>query len=527
MMNRSALDLTEESVRLLQKQSAFVWLQYLSSAVPFLLALLTFQHDMTVGYNASRCGGESLLCAVLFFWLNFCKARFSGSLLSALSGEEACGKRSRFVRCFLFQAIVQATKLICLPLAAVAIAPFPWVSAFYRSAAIEADRARSTLSDVLRKSSKHASFAPKQNWITLLLTAAIGFVVLVNILLLLLLLPELTRALTGSESDWTRNAAHVLNWQTFLEAVTLTWFVLDPFLQALTVVRCFYAEARYDGRDLLAYLRQIAALALLSLLIGPAFIRLQAAEPPHDTPSVSQAELDRGVEEALKGSEYRWRLAREEDGNFLQSFTHRLGTAIDAALEHVDSWFQAFGRWLRKLLDRNSGQKASPERPIKPDRTLPWIVGSLAGVIALALVIAMVRKRLQQSSDLSTQAGEPLEADLSDGNLLATEIPEDEWLRLAKEYAGKGELRLAIRAMYLSSLASLGQRQLIAVTRWKSNRLYERELQIRSRAGELREAFASSNRDYERAWFGLHEVTNEQIQRFEERLQAIRAYGTS
>ena len=525
-MDRNALDLAEESVRLLQKQSAFVWLQYLSGAVPFLLALLTFQHDMTFGYNASRCGGESLLCAVLFFWLNTCKARFSGSLLFALSGEEAHRKRNPLAQCFLFQTILQTTKLVCLPLAAVAVAPFPWISAFYRNVAIEANYAGSTLSDILHKSSKHASFASKQNWIALLLIAAIGFVALINILLLLLLLPELIRALTGSESDWTRNAAHVLNWQTFLEAVTLTWFVLDPALQSLTVVRCFYAEARYDGRDLLARLRQIAALALLSLLIGPASVHLQAAKPSHDTPSVSPTELDHGIEETLKGSEYRWRLAQEEEGSFLQSFTHRLGTAIDGALKRIDSWLEAFGRWLRKLLNRSSGQKTGPSRSIKSNRILPWIVGSLTGVIALALVIATVRRRLEKPGS-SSQAGKSPKADLSEGNLLATEVPEDEWLRLAKDYVRQGELRLAIRAMYLANLASLGQRQLIAVTRFKSNRLYERELQIRSRGSELCDAFASSNRDYERAWFGLHEVTSEQIQKFEEQSQAIHNYGIS
>lgn len=155
------------------------------------------------------------------------------------------------------------------------------------------------------------------------------------------------------------------------------------------------------------------------------------------------------------------------------------------------------------------------------------MVGGLAAVIALALVVTMARKRLQKTADPSVSTVTTAKADLSDENLLASEAPEDEWLRLAQDYIGKGELRLAMRAMYLSNLASLGQRQLLVVTRWKSNRLYERELQIRSRAHALCDAFASSNRDYERAWFGVHEVTREQIEKFEERMGAIRAYGTS
>ena len=526
-MNRNALDLIEESVYLLQRQSALVWLQYLLGAVPFLLALLTFEHDMTVGYNASRCGEESLICALLFLCLNTWKARFSGSLLFALSGGETNRERSSFVQCFLLQTMVQTTKLILLPLAAVAVLPFPWTSAFYRGATIEADRARNTLSGVLRKSREYASFASGENWAGLLLFTLISFVVLINILLLLLLLPELTRALTGAESDWTRNAAMALNWQTFLEAVTLTWFVLDPVLQSFAAVRFFYAESRTDGRDLLANLRRVAAFMFLILIMGAASAPLQGAEPSRGWPSISQPELDRGVSEALKASQYRWHLAQDrEEGNFLQRFTHRLGDEIAVALKHVDSWLNAFGRWMRKLFNKNGGAETHSARSVKPDRSLPWIVSGLAGTIALALVITIVRRRLQKSADPAVNAGETPKADLSDENLLASEIPEDEWLRLAKGYIKGGELRLAIRAMYLSNLASLGQRQLFVVTRWKSNRLYERELQMRSHAYVLCEAFASSNRDYERTWFGLHEVTREQIEKFEERLGVIRAYET-
>lgn len=526
-MGRNALELIEEAIYLLQRQSAAVWFQYLLGATPFLLALLTFEHDMTIGYRASRCGVESLLCALLFFWLNTWRARFSGSLLSSLSGAGANRERSSFPQCFLFQTIIQTTKLICLPLAAVAVLPFPWVVAFYRSAALEADRPRHTLSGILRKSKAHASWASRNNWIGFLLFALIGMVILINVLLLLLLLPELIRALTGSESDWTRNAAHALNWQTFLEALVLAWFFLDPVLQSFAVVRCFYAEARNDGRDLLAGLRRIAALALLTFTVGSGSIaHLQASEPPRASPNISQSELDRGINEALKTDEYRWRFPQKGEGGFLQNVTHRFGEAINAVLKRVGSWFDALGRWLRKLLHQDGGGEIRPAKAVKPDRSLPWMIGGLTGAIALALVITIVRKQFLKPPESHKEAGVPLKADLSDESLLAHEVPEDEWLQLAKDYIQKGDLRSAVRAMYLSNLASLGQRQLITVTRSKSNRLYERELRLRSRAHALCEAFASSNRDYERAWFGLHEVTGEGIDRFEKYLHVIRAHGT-
>ena len=526
-MGRNALEQIEESIYLLQRQSAAVWFEYLLGAVPFLLALLAFEHDMTVGYRASRCAGESLLCALLFCWLNLWKARFSGSLLFSRSSAGASRERSSFPQCFLFQTIIQTTKLVCLPLAAVAILPFPWVAAFYRSATVEADRPRHTLSGILRKSTAHASWASGSNWIGFFLFALIGIVILMDVLLLLLLLPELVKALTGSESDWTRNAVHALNWQTFLEALVLTWFFLDPALQSFAVVRCFYAEARNDGRDLLAELRRVAAFVPLTLVLGAGLTtRLQASETLRTPPNISQSEVDRGIHEALRADEYRWRFSgRAEGSGFLQTLIHRLGEDVDAALKRIDAWFETFGRWMRKLLHQNGGAETRLAKPVKPDRSLPWIVGGLAVVITLALVIAVVRKQLQNPLESSVSTGAAPTADLSDENLLAHEVPEEEWLQLARDYIQKGELRLAVRAMYLSNLASLGQRQLITVTRSKSNRLYERELRLRSRADALCEAFASSNRDYERAWFGFHEVTGEGIDKFEKHLQVIRAYG--
>ena len=39
---------------------------------------------------------------------------------------------------------------------------------------------------------------------------------------------------------------------------------------------------------------------------------------------------------------------------------------------------------------------------------------------------------------------------------MASQLPEDAWLKLAREMVEKGDLRLAVRAMYLAMLAHLG-----------------------------------------------------------------------
>ena len=71
--------------------------------------------------------------------------------------------------------------------------------------------------------------------------------------------------------------------------------------------------------------------------------------------------------------------------------------------------------------------------------------------------------------------------DLADETLLASQLPEDEWLRLARDFGDAANHRLALRAFYLSILAGLGERGLLAIARHKSNRDYLLELRRRAR----------------------------------------------
>ncbi len=106
----------------------------------------------------------------------------------------------------------------------------------------------------------------------------------------------------------------------------------------------------------------------------------------------------------------------------------------------------------------------------------------------------------------------------------ANQLPEDGWLKLAAELLHKGDLRLALRAYYLASLAHLAAREMIAVAIFKSNRDYEMELRWRNRAlTDLHAAFAENGMIFDRVWYGLHEVSTEALGQFQSNLERIRA----
>ena len=79
----------------------------------------------------------------------------------------------------------------------------------------------------------------------------------------------------------------------------------------------------------------------------------------------------------------------------------------------------------------------------------------------------------------------------------------------------------------LASLAYLGERRLIAISRTKSNGDYVRELGFRARErNELRACFGDNVRSFDRAWYGWHEVTREVLEHFRGNHQRISSDGT-
>jgi hypothetical protein len=113
--------------------------------------------------------------------------------------------------------------------------------------------------------------------------------------------------------------------------------------------------------------------------------------------------------------------------------------------------------------------------------------------------------------------------DLEDENIAADQLPEDSWLQLARELMSKGELRLALRALYLASLAHLAGRQFLTIAKFKSNFDYLRELQRRGHVlPDLIRLFGENVTVFDRVWYGLHEVDSSLLDHFSNNVDQIR-----
>ena len=77
---------------------------------------------------------------------------------------------------------------------------------------------------------------------------------------------------------------------------------------------------------------------------------------------------------------------------------------------------------------------------------------------------------------------------------------------MARELIGRGEYRLAIRALHLASLARLAETGYLRLARYKSNAEYLRELKRRAHSRpDVIPAFSGSTQIYEAVWYGGHD----------------------
>jgi len=530
------LELIEESVHLLRLSPGRVLTYYYLGSLPFILGLLYFWAAMSRSVSAEeQCAPAALGMAFLFAWMKTWQAVFARGLRVQLAGRES--PRLPFLdwlRIGVSQTAIHATGLFLLPVALVLTFPFGWIYAFYQNATALGDDTEARR--LTARAWMQATLWPAQNHCVLLVLSVFGLVVFLDVAIGLAQIPLLLKALLGIESAFSRSYWTFLN-STFLAAVFgVAYLCLDPLFKAIYVLRCFYGESRRTGEDLKAELRRLGpkmrAAAVLALVLG-ALVVLAAPAAAAQSSSVPPDRLDRAIDEVIAQPEYQWRLPREHR---LEEASH--GWLADAmkGLRNLGrtakKWARAAARFVRETLEWLDEKFFGKRQPAEPGAvghgvwkvSLQLLVGTLLALVAGTAAIFFWRawKGRRRTTEAVSQAVGPV-PDLADENVVASQLPEDEWLKLAGDLMGKGEMRLALRAFYLANLAHLARREMITVAKFKSNRDYAQELRRRARAWpEVQTAFAQNVTIFDRVWYGLHEVTADVLQLFQVNFEKIR-----
>ena len=299
-------------------------------------------------------------------------------------------------------------------------------------------------------------------------------------------------------------------------------------------------DIRSELRTLKARRRAGLALATLFCLLGvwgplsgtaAAADRGASSDAAVEGGRLSPEGLDRSIEQVLERRGFAWRMPRtrpegaeEEIKGPIASMLEWVAGGVWAATKRLGGWIKAFYEWLEGLFPK-------PEPPPEGSREKGWmpsvrnVLITLLVLLGCALLFLIIRtliiRKRRQASPLPEPAAPPV-PDLNDQNITADALPRDRWMTLAEEMMQKGALREALRAMYLGTLAGLGEHGVITLARHKTNRDYREELKRRAHdREELRALFDVNVELFDRAWYGRFKLTTDDLRGFHQNHERI------
>jgi hypothetical protein len=541
---KGGLELVEEGIHLLRNTSGNAFAVYYAGAVPFIAGLLYFLSDMSRSpFAAQHLAEAALSMAALFIWFKFSQAVFAAHLGAALAAES--GPRWTWrqkLHVFALQAVVQPSSLFVVPLAMVTAVPFGWVCAFYESVTAIGGVDCKSPGRLIKRAARESLRWPAQNHIGLAVLTGFALCVFVDCGVVVVALPSVVKVLSGFETVFSRSPDSMLN-STFVETIAaLTFLCVDPIWKAFYTLRRFYGESLDSGEDLRAALKRemhvavgAAALreasprrsaAILSCIVclmvwGHAGMaqaqtqtQTQTQTNTQNPVAVSAAEFDRKIDDVLQQPRYTWRMPHEAIAE-PESQKGIIGRFVDACMRMLKSGLRALSRELDRFFRDLLGRDASSGRRGRVGSASLWTLALLSLVVA-TLVILLLRGRRPKAAGVTPAAVlQSALPDLSRDDLAADQLPADTWSGIARDLLARGELRLAMRALHLSTLSHLGRHDFIRIARYKTNRDYENELARRAHTRpDLLPVFRTNVLLFEGIWYGSHGVDPGTVQQF-------------
>ncbi len=576
-----ALDLADQSFHLLRRRYAELTIYYIG-AVPFVLALTYFWSEMRrYGNAAQRTEEWSLVLTGLFVWMKLWQVIYADRLSASIRGEPA-SKWSilRLGKVVLSQAILQPTGFIVLPVAILLTFPLGWVYAFYQNLTV-LDDGEKPLRELVARARKHAGHWQMQNLILMwfmspillvttlvlylgivplvspfftelgraflglllalaailcVLLSPLGVILAVNVTISLILLPQLAKALLGVDLWVVRLPAF---WTSTMFAATIgsiVYLLMDPFMKAAYVLRCFYTESAKTGEDLRVQFRKIvsASKTALVILVFCCLFLLQSdvsalpQQAPADaalldvsTTAIAPQELQQALDEVFRRQEFFWRFPQEslepllnEDNTifaWIRNFRDRLTEWVRSIVRGFQRFLDRIRKWLDGFLP--TGNREGPVSETGKWVRVVLIILAVACASACLLLLYLTRRK--RSRKTSAEIHPILALDLEDEQVQANDLPEEEWLRIAQQCINRGEYRSALRALFLFLLAYLAREGIVALAIHKTNRDYLREIERRAqRYPALKVVFERCVLVFERVWYGGHLATSTLVNEF-------------
>jgi hypothetical protein len=540
------LEIIDEAAHLLRRTPISVLSYYYIGSVPFVLGFLYFWSDMSRSAFAFQHAAEAALSlSLLFIWMKCWQSIFC-IRLSAFMNRRQVQQRSikDIIQLVVSQTALQASGFIILPLAFLTALPFAWVYAFYQNASLYGDYKAGTLREAYKRSLQQAMVAPGQNHFILLILSVFGLFVFLNIWIFMYQVPHLVKMISGTETMFTKTGWIMLLNTTYLAvSCGVTYLLVDPLMKAIYTLRCFYGESLRTGEDLKVELsrfshplKAVIALAVFLFVMGSSFHSYSTDLPDatvsvnHDRyqyRSISPEEMDQSISEIITKREFSWRMprddiAKEEESGLITAFIKGITDTLKSWLVPIKEWIKNALEWIvDKLTPGSRNNDPIDSSLMNPARVLMYSLIALVSGLLIFQLWRIWKRHERQNADRVEEAS-PQKPDIENEEISADELPADSWLDLARDLIAQGNMRLALRALYLASLSHLAGHNLITISKSKSNLEYKLELFRNAHAmPELLSSFSDNIMLFDQSWYGMYEVTGDVLSAFQKNQEQI------
>lgn len=504
-----ALSTLDDTIELLRKRWLSFGSLYLVGSIPFFAYLIYFIEDSSYGIGDNgRTAIQSALLTVLFFWMRTLHTYACQDLNESMTNDPPRKPTAKqFAQVALQQTNVHGFAALYLLLSSLILAPVAWVYGYTQFLC-----ATGTSVSSAKKRKERAWGAAKELSQTLHVFLAIFTVVWgiawLNCAMLVYFLPELLRMFLGWDNIMSQRGWNPLNTTFLTVSISCSLILVDAIAKAFYTILLHKYESIKSGKDILSKfalpkLTSVALLLSFGLLTANP---LQASDQDIPANSSNSQEIEDTIQQVLAQPEFSWRIERslstaevDEEDSLLDSVFHKMVEIKDTVAKQLETFFD----WLF-----NNKEPDHPTRPYQKSGSgdTSWILRLLAFlgiVIAVFLVIWMLVSIGSRKSIEGTLPTDSVsDPKLDDENIHAAQLPTDRWIDLATEKAASGDYRLAMRAMFLASLALLGNRKLVTLAKHKSNSEYAAELAQRGLAPDGRSEFEAFRLGFDQIWYG-------------------------
>ncbi len=470
-LQQPVIDLIDEGFHLWRTAPPRLLLSYYIGSVPFVLGLLFFWADMSrSAFAEQRLAAASLLLALLYLWMKVWQSVACIGLRHHLDETPPHPWTARRVgRMIVTQCILQPLGLVLAPFAVLLLFAIPWLYAFVQNVSTCGLDEKDGVAGVARHAWMQTCHQPRQNYLSFVCLLFFSFFVFLNLCIIGIFVPQLFKIFTGIDTPMSSSHYAFMNSTYLATIVALTYLCVDPLMKCLCCLRGYIADSIKTGESMQSELRRLSKTAALLLVCWLAAAGTGAQAPvlsaparaQADMPAVAPGQLDQSIRDTVAKPRYAWRMPREtpakvkeEDKNFLDHFLESTGRMIKRWYDVLDKWVKRFADWLDRRSDTPERERriaAGAQSLAMAGRVLKAFMYVVAGIILVALAILLLRawqqrRRSIQIAPIPTAVPVP---DLNDEQVSADQLPPDEWLQLAQQLMDQGDLRLALRAMYL------------------------------------------------------------------------------